>query len=53
MPAGVTWSKYLKFLGASLLSMFAGATVVHNYFKPSLVSIFIPVLLFLTFTDHF
>lgn len=38
MPAGISWSRYLTFLTASMLSMFAGASVVHNYFKPNLVS---------------
>lgn len=34
MPAGVTWSVYLRFTAASLLSMFAGAQVVHIYYRP-------------------
>lgn len=37
MPAGMTWPRYLRFLGASLLSMFAGAQVVHQYYLPDLV----------------
>ncbi|XP_014247583.1 uncharacterized protein C12orf73 homolog [Cimex lectularius] len=34
MPAGVSWSKYLSALCASFLSMFAGAQVVHYYYRP-------------------
>uniref|UniRef100_A0AAY5EKM8 Ubiquinol-cytochrome c reductase, complex III subunit X n=1 Tax=Electrophorus electricus TaxID=8005 RepID=A0AAY5EKM8_ELEEL len=37
MPAGVSWPRYLKMLGASVLSMFAGAEVVHQYYRPDLV----------------
>ncbi|XP_063052087.1 ubiquinol-cytochrome-c reductase complex assembly factor 6 [Engraulis encrasicolus] len=36
MPAGVSWPRYLKMLGASILSMFAGAQVVHQYYRPDL-----------------
>ncbi|GCC32308.1 ubiquinol-cytochrome-c reductase complex assembly factor 6 [Chiloscyllium punctatum] len=36
MPAGVSWSHYLKMLGSSLLAMFAGAEVVHRYYRPDL-----------------
>eukprot|EP00079_Xenopus_tropicalis_P011822 XP_002938123.1 PREDICTED: uncharacterized protein C12orf73 homolog [Xenopus tropicalis] len=36
MPAGVSWPHYLKMLGASMLSMFAGAEVVHRYYRPDL-----------------
>lgn len=36
MPAGVSWPRYLKMLSASLLSMFAGAEVVHRYYRPDL-----------------
>lgn len=36
MPAGVSWPRYLRMLGASLLSMFAGAQVVHQYYLPDL-----------------
>lgn len=38
MPAGVPWSTYLKTLAASMLAMFAGAEVVHRYYRPDLVS---------------
>lgn len=38
MPAGVSWSKYLTFLFASLASALAGSQVVHLYYRPSLVS---------------
>uniref|UniRef100_A0A8C5MIU6 Ubiquinol-cytochrome c reductase complex assembly factor 6 n=1 Tax=Leptobrachium leishanense TaxID=445787 RepID=A0A8C5MIU6_9ANUR len=36
MPAGVSWSHYLKMFGASALSMFAGAELVHRYYRPDL-----------------
>lgn len=31
-----TWSTYLKTLAASMLAMFAGAEVVHRYYRPDL-----------------
>ncbi|XP_078423903.1 ubiquinol-cytochrome-c reductase complex assembly factor 6 [Cetorhinus maximus] len=36
MPAGVSWPRYLKMLGSSILAMFAGAEVVHRYYRPDL-----------------
>ncbi|KAI1882158.1 hypothetical protein AGOR_G00247790 [Albula goreensis] len=36
MPAGVTWPRYLRMLVASIGSMFAGAEVVHRYYRPDL-----------------
>ncbi|KAM9377436.1 ubiquinol-cytochrome-c reductase complex assembly factor 6 [Pholidichthys leucotaenia] len=36
MPAGVSWARYIKMMGASLLAMFAGAQVVHQYYLPDL-----------------
>ncbi|XP_029378808.1 ubiquinol-cytochrome-c reductase complex assembly factor 6 [Echeneis naucrates] len=36
MPAGVSWSRYMRMFGASILSMFAGAQVVHQYYLPDL-----------------
>ncbi|XP_005206538.1 ubiquinol-cytochrome c reductase complex assembly factor 6 isoform X2 [Bos indicus] len=36
MPAGVSWSSYLKMFAASLLAMCAGAEVVHRYYRPDL-----------------
>ncbi|XP_075407194.1 ubiquinol-cytochrome c reductase complex assembly factor 6 [Tenrec ecaudatus] len=36
MPAGVPWPTYLKMFTASLLSMCAGAEVVHRYYQPDL-----------------
>ncbi|CAM4454713.1 unnamed protein product, partial [Caretta caretta] len=36
MPAGVSWPRYLKMLSASTLAMFAGAEVVHRYYRPDL-----------------
>ena len=38
MPAGVSWTSYLKMFAASLLAMCAGAEVVHRYYRPDLVS---------------
>lgn len=37
MPAGVSWPRYLRMFGASILSMFLGAQVVHQYYLPDLV----------------
>ncbi|XP_060535245.1 ubiquinol-cytochrome-c reductase complex assembly factor 6 [Cylas formicarius] len=34
MPAGVSWGAYLRLVAASLVSMFAGAQLVHAYYKP-------------------
>lgn len=39
MPAGATWPTYLRALVASMLTMFAGAEVVHRYYRPDLVSV--------------
>ncbi|EFB13452.1 hypothetical protein PANDA_003513, partial [Ailuropoda melanoleuca] len=36
MPAGVSWATYLKLFAASLLTMCAGAEVVHRYYRPDL-----------------
>ncbi|KAM9807857.1 ubiquinol-cytochrome-c reductase complex assembly factor 6 [Neosynchiropus ocellatus] len=36
MPAGVSWPRYLRMFGASVLSMFAGAQLVHLYYLPDL-----------------
>ncbi|XP_040894569.1 protein BRAWNIN [Toxotes jaculatrix] len=36
MPAGVSWPRYIRMFGASILSMFAGAQVVHQYYLPDL-----------------
>ncbi|KAM8861002.1 protein brawnin [Synchiropus splendidus] len=36
MPAGVSWPRYLRMLGASVFSMFAGAQLVHLYYLPDL-----------------
>ncbi|XP_019934311.1 ubiquinol-cytochrome-c reductase complex assembly factor 6 [Paralichthys olivaceus] len=36
MPAGVSWPRYLRMFGASVLAMFAGAQVVHQYYLPDL-----------------
>ncbi|XP_077869388.1 ubiquinol-cytochrome-c reductase complex assembly factor 6-like [Saccoglossus kowalevskii] len=36
MPAGVPWPPYLRFLAAGLLSMLAGAQMVHYIYKPNL-----------------
>jgi hypothetical protein len=37
MPAGMPWGSYIKVVTASMISMLAGAAVVHNYYKPNLV----------------
>ena len=34
MPAGVSWSKYLRFGFAAMLSMMAGAQCVHAIYRP-------------------
>lgn len=34
MPAGVTWGAYLRFSCAAMLSMMAGAQLVHMYYRP-------------------
>ncbi|KAM3673156.1 ubiquinol-cytochrome c reductase complex assembly factor 6 [Ammospiza maritima maritima] len=36
MPAGAPWPTYLRALAASVLAMFAGAEVVHRYYRPDL-----------------
>ncbi|KAF7654146.1 hypothetical protein LDENG_00073420 [Lucifuga dentata] len=36
MPAGVSWPRYLRMFGASILAMFAGAQAVHQYYLPDL-----------------
>ncbi|XP_077425288.1 ubiquinol-cytochrome-c reductase complex assembly factor 6 [Vanacampus margaritifer] len=36
MPAGVSWSRYLRMYGVSMLAMFAGAQAVHQYYLPDL-----------------
>ncbi|XP_049579728.1 ubiquinol-cytochrome-c reductase complex assembly factor 6 [Syngnathus scovelli] len=36
MPAGVSWSRYLRMYGACILAMFAGAQAVHQYYLPDL-----------------
>ncbi|KAG9490513.1 ubiquinol-cytochrome c reductase complex assembly factor 6 [Eleutherodactylus coqui] len=36
MPAGVSWSRYIMLMSATLASMFAGAEVVHRYYRPDL-----------------
>uniref|UniRef100_A0A3P9I6J2 Chromosome 12 open reading frame 73 n=1 Tax=Oryzias latipes TaxID=8090 RepID=A0A3P9I6J2_ORYLA len=36
MPAGVSWPRYLRMLGASVLAMFVGAQAVHQYYLPDL-----------------
>jgi len=34
MPAGVNWGEYLRFTAVAMLTMFAGAQVVHNIYRP-------------------
>lgn len=38
MPAGLSWARYLTFTVSALASMSLGASIVHNYYKPNLVS---------------
>lgn len=56
MPAGLSWPRYLAFLTVSMGSMLAGASLVHNYYKPSLVSrscsSLVLLLLLLFCSDH-
>lgn len=34
MPAGVSWGSYLSFTASAMISMLAGAQLVHQYYKP-------------------
>lgn len=34
MPAGVSWSEYIKFFVSAMACMAAGSQVVHIYYKP-------------------
>lgn len=34
MPAGVSWGNYLSFTAFAMISMLAGAQLVHQYYKP-------------------
>ena len=34
MPAGVSWSQYMKFFLAAIASMMAGAQTVHICYRP-------------------
>lgn len=34
MPAGVSWSEYIKFFVSAMVSMAAGSQLVHMYYKP-------------------
>lgn len=34
MPAGVSWGQYIIFFSAAMVSMFAGAQLVHMYYQP-------------------
>jgi len=36
MPAGMNWGQYLTFAASAIASMLLGASLVHNYYKPSL-----------------
>ncbi|XP_056907372.1 ubiquinol-cytochrome-c reductase complex assembly factor 6 [Takifugu flavidus] len=36
MPSGVSWPRYIRMLGSSVLAMFAGAQLVHLYYLPDL-----------------
>lgn len=34
MPAGISWGPYLRYMCAAMLSMMAGAQIVHSYYHP-------------------
>lgn len=34
MPAGVSWSQYIRFSAAAFATMMAGAQTVHYYYRP-------------------
>ena len=34
MPAGVSWTTYVKYSVAAALSMIAGAQTVHQFYRP-------------------
>lgn len=34
MPAGVSWSSYIKFTCTATFSMFVGAQIVHLLYRP-------------------
>ncbi|XP_012281523.1 uncharacterized protein C12orf73 homolog [Orussus abietinus] len=34
MPAGVSFSRYIRFVVTSMVTMLAGAQIVHTYYKP-------------------
>ena len=34
MPAGVSWSRYIKFGTAAMFSMFLGSQAVHILYRP-------------------
>ncbi len=38
MPGGMSWPSYLTFASTAILTMLLGASVVHNIYKPDLVS---------------
>jgi len=39
MPAGVPWVVYVPFATAAMVSMFAGAQLVHLHYQPLSVSL--------------
>lgn len=39
MPAGMSWSKYITFVTAAILSMMAGSQTVHGIYQPLKVSL--------------
>ena len=43
MPAGVSWSRYLFFVGSAIASMLAGGATVRWILKPDLVSLSLSV----------
>lgn len=44
MPAGVSWSRYLFFVGSAIASMLAGGATVRWILKPDLVSLSLSVI---------
>lgn len=38
MPAGMSWGRYMTFAASAIASMLLGASLVHSYYKPDLVS---------------
>jgi hypothetical protein len=37
MPGGLSWQQYIVFSISAITTMFIGASIVHNIYKPNLV----------------